>query len=268
MSQNDGSNGFDETGEVRIPSFGQVPWEAEESFNDLLDSWEGNNASDREYEQGLTSLIALNPTFVDAYHHLAILLDRRGDKQEALLMWSLAVNIGLQQIVSAIDIKGIGFDRPFMRAYHGLALKHRAEGRLQLALEMFQTMLKLNPNDNQGARALAINCCLRMKKYVDALAICENYKEDTLPDVLFGRVLSLYALNRHGNAREALHFAHKIRPLVTRELLKAKHRPPKYLTDGYSTSGGKDEAWYYWEESGHCWLETPGAINFVKSLLK
>ena len=45
-------------------------------------------------------------------------------------------------------------NRPFLRAYHGLALKLPKRGKVERALEMFLQLLDWNPNDNQGVREL------------------------------------------------------------------------------------------------------------------
>ena len=45
-------------------------------------------------------------------------------------------------------------NRPFLRCLHGLALVKYEEGAIEEALRLFQELLSLNPNDNQGVRAM------------------------------------------------------------------------------------------------------------------
>ena len=44
------------------------------------------------------------------------------------------------------------YNRPFLRCLHGYGLCLWRMGRLQQARQVFERILSLNPNDNQGAR--------------------------------------------------------------------------------------------------------------------
>jgi hypothetical protein len=40
------------------------------------------------------------------------------------------------------------------------------------------------------------------------------------------------------------------------------------MHEGHYTVGGADQAWYYWREAGEYWVQVPGAIEFVKEVLR
>jgi len=66
---------------------------------------------------------------------------------------------------------------------------------------LFQKLLLLNPNDNQGVRTLAEEALFKLDRLEDALKIAEQYPTDIMPDTLYGRALALFKLGvaRRGN---------------------------------------------------------------------
>ncbi len=66
---------------------------------------------------------------------------------------------------------------------------------------MFQKLLSLNPNDNQGVHTLAEEALFKLDRLEDALKIVEQYPNDIMPDTLYGRALALLKLRaaRRGN---------------------------------------------------------------------
>jgi hypothetical protein len=105
-------------------------------------------------------------------------------------------------------------------------------------------MKLLNPGDNQGVRALVIDCYFRLHDALAVMAVCDRYPEDLLEHVLYGRALALIQLGRGDEARKALHQAVSYLPLVAKELLKARHRKPKNLRADTVTHGGADQAYF------------------------
>ncbi len=137
-------------------------------------------------------------------------------------------------------------------------------GNTEMALSTFKTILSLNPGDNQGVRALVVDCCLKLKMYKDVLAICKDSQADHMAETIYGRVLALVALKLMAKAEKALKQAVTVLPLVAAEIVKARHPRPRNMDEGRYTVGGADQAWYYWKEAGKYWEEVPGAIEFVR----
>lgn len=227
-----------------------------------------------EAEKGFRSIIEEFPEHIDALHHLALLLSSQGREEEAFQLWKKAVDIGMmcfpKNFVIGRDLLGWGFleNRPFLRAYDGLGIAYLKMGEFEKALSIFNNILALNPDDNLGVRALAIECHLALNRPEEILKLCDMYPNDILPDTLYGRPLALFQLGKKDKAEKAMKNAIKYLPLVAEELVKAKHRKPKSVIRGYLTFGGADEAYDYWQRVGKRWINTEGAIDFVRECLK
>ncbi|MDD2851030.1 MAG: hypothetical protein PHY09_03910 [Desulfuromonadaceae bacterium] len=254
--------------------FVEIPYEAEMEFNDLLDAQDFGSVTPTEMERQLRELLHEAPNFIDVYHHLAMLLDQHGKSQEAQLLWQQAVNIGMQCFIEQFSAAGNKLEwgwlenRPFLRSYHSLGLQYMENGNTEMALSVFKTILSLNPGDNQGVRALVVDCCLKLKMYKDVLAICKKSQDDHMAETIYGHVLALVALKQLVKAEKAFRQAVTVLPLVAAELVKVRHPRPRNMDEGRYTVGGADQAWYYWQEAGKYWEEVPGAIEFVRVGLK
>jgi len=250
--------------------FVEIPYETEMKFCDLLEARDFGGVTPAEMERQLRELLHEAPNFIDVYHHLAMLLEQRGKVQEAQLLWQQAVNIGMQCFIEQFSSTGNKLEwgwlenRPFLRSYHSLGLQYMENGNTEMALSIFRTILSLNPGDNQGVRALVVDCCLKLKMYKDVLAVCKDSQDDHMAETIYGRVLALIALNRMAQAEKALRQAVAILPLVAAELVKARHMRPRNMDEGRYTVGGADQAWYYWRDVRKYWEEVPGAIEFVR----
>ena len=239
-----------------------------EEFNDALDYLD-----DTEFqlgEQMLRSIIDRCPEHVDAIHHLALISEDEGRYLEYYLLEKEAVDIALKNIPKEFrlgeDLLEWGWleNRPFLRAYHGLGLALLNRGSDKEALNIFLNLLSFNPNDNQGIRALAIDCFFDLGEPEKVLSLCDKYPGDMTPQLLYGRPLALIQLARVSEAKEAIKEAVAGLPFVAKELLKKRHVRPKSLMNGYVTFGGKDEAYFYWESSGSFWENTSGALDLLK----
>jgi len=243
-------------------------------FNDLLDARDFGSVTPAEMERQLRELLHEAPNFIDVYHHLAMLLNQCGKSQEAQLLWQQAVNIGMQCFIEQFSSAGNKLEwgwlenRPFLRSYHSLGLQYMEGGNTEMALSIFKTILSLNPGDNQGVRALVVDCCLKLKMYKDVLTVCKDSQDDHMAETIYGRVLALIALKQMPKADKAFRQAVAALPLVAAEIVKARHPRPRNMDEGRYAVGGADQAWYYWQEAGKSWEEVPGAIEFVREGLK
>lgn len=239
-----------------------------EEFHEALDFLDG--AEFQLGEKMLRSIIERCPEHIDAIHHLALISEDEGRDLEYYLLEREAVDIALKSFPKKFrigeDLLEWGWleNRPFLRAYHGLGLAHLERGSVKEALNIFLNLLSFNPNDNQGIRAIAVECFFSLGEPENVLSICDKYAGDTSPQLLYGRPLALIQLDRLSEAEEAVKEAIAGLPFVAKELLKKRHVRPKSLMDGYVTSGGKDEAYFYWETSGSFWENTPGALDLLK----
>lgn len=250
----------------------RVVWEVLEVFHQAIDLWEVGDLS--EAEKQYRQLIREYPEFIDVHHHLALVLDETDREEEAFCVWREAVALGLSCFPKDFSIGrdfllwGMLDNRPFLRAYHGLGIACLERGEAEEALSIFNSILAMNPGDNQGVRGSAIGCCFAVQRPTEALEICDRYPDDGMEHLLYGHVLALYQLKRNPEAESALRLAAASLPLVARELAKARHRRPKDMHYGYITYGGADQAYHYWIEQGRYWKKTPGAIEFVREWLR
>ena len=116
-----------------------------EEFHWAIENWE---YGDSEVAEGIyRRLIRSYPEFIDAYHHLAILLSESDREQEAFETWREAVAIGMDALPDRFHV-GVGLlpwglhdNRPFLRAFHALGLEYLERGRTREALEIFVALL-------------------------------------------------------------------------------------------------------------------------------
>lgn len=240
-------------------------------FEEAIDAW---RAGEMDYaEDRYRQLLEDYPEFIDAYHHLAILLEETGQEAEAYALWQHAVQLGLDQLPEPVLI-GSGSlpwamidNRPFLRAFHGLALEIAERGEVDKALQAYLMLLGWNPDDNQGIRVLAIDCYFQLEQPEGALEICDLFAEDGMPEVLYGRALALYQLGELDRARQAMTFAIVNLPLVADELIKPSHRKPKGMREDRVALWTPEQAYLYWKEQGGYWKKTPGALDLLREVV-
>jgi len=213
------------------------------------------------------------PEHMDAYHHLALTLARMGKSEEAFRTWKLAVETALKFFPPHFSLErdqlewGFVSNRPFLRLYLSYGLQLLKRGDTEEALEVFEDMLVLSPNDNQGARALVVGCHFALKRPNEVLSVCRQFPRDAMEQLLYGRPLAWFQLGKRQQAGRALDVAIKNYPLIATELLRAKHKKPKGTREERIIMGGADQAYLYWKEHGAYWAETPGAIGFLRDRL-
>jgi tetratricopeptide (TPR) repeat protein len=248
-------------------------------YNDLRDEFysgcefyeEGNLD---EAERAFRAVLAQMPDHLDALHHLALVLSKRHLGDQALGLWEQAVHIGHKAFPQGFEVGrdrlewGWLGNRPFLRCLQGLALAKYKDGKVEEALSLFQELLSLNPNDNQGVRAMVVQALFELGRFEDALKVTERYIDDAMPETLYGRALALFKVGRKREATATLKKAAKYLPLVAKELLKTKHRLPATARPDLVTQGGYDQAYYYWENSGHFWEEDHNALEWLRAVIR
>jgi tetratricopeptide (TPR) repeat protein len=130
--------------------------------------------------------------------------------------------------------------RPYMRAMEQLARLLGEEGIRLDAIGIYQRMLELNPNDNQGVRDPLLGLYLETGDLKGARELLEKYKEDGSANFAWARVLERFLAGKHDEASAALKQARKTNRHV--ELyLTARKTLPKHPPEMYSL-GSEEEA--------------------------
>jgi tetratricopeptide (TPR) repeat protein len=157
--------------------------------------------------------------------------------------------------------------RPYMRARAGLAQCLWEIGRREEAVEHYQDMLRLNPDDNQGIRYLLMTCLIKLDRDQEAEVLFRQYKDDGMAVWVYSR--ALLDFRKSGNNRKSqksLAAAIKDNPHIPAFLLGLK-KMPHYLPPYYSW-GEENEAVLYVQENLGAWKATPGALEWLAARVK
>ncbi|AFL75302.1 tetratricopeptide repeat protein [Thiocystis violascens] len=154
-------------------------------------------------------------------------------------------------------------NRPALRLLFRRYLCQIQEGEPKGAIDTLETLLRLNPQDNHGARAELMNLYLRDGEDEQALALARRFPNDLLADLAYGEVLALYRLGREERARLVLNTAIRRLPRIPGYLTRKRIKQPRLNPLGM-TPGGDDQAWLYREEMRDVWLAEPGILAWLK----
>lgn len=157
--------------------------------------------------------------------------------------------------------------RPFMRALAQLAFALVDWGAPQAvdeAIAIFEEMLELNPNDNQGVRDWLAGCYLQSKRYDDAATLFDRYPEDWLAAPAWARVLHEYVTGDSDRAGERLAEARE-RNVHVEEYLTGRKRRPRNRPEMYSP-GDENEAICCADMLLEAWRKHPKARDWLKGM--
>jgi hypothetical protein len=158
-------------------------------------------------------------------------------------------------------------NRPALRLLFRLYLTRSEEGRESAAVETLNTLLRLNPTDNHGARAELMNYYLRQHENEKALDLADRFPDDLLAEVAYGKVLALYRVGARNQANHALHRAQARLPRIARYLTRKRISAPK--RDGMTGAPqAEDEAWLYREEMLDVWEAEPGLLEWLRKKVR
>jgi len=159
---------------------------------------------------------------------------------------------------------GILETRPYMRARQGLALALWELGERSEAIEHYQQMLHLNPNDNQGIRYLLASALLEEGLDDELGELLESYEDDAGASWVYARALWRFRTEGDSEeARSALEEAISFNPFVAGYLLGRRGMPG--ALPALVGFGDESEAVVYFTEALPGWLRTPGAIEWLRA---
>jgi tetratricopeptide (TPR) repeat protein len=238
-----------------------------EAAQDLM--WDAWDTTDRKKRIAMARrALEISPDCADAYVMLAE--DTARNHAEALELYQKGIAAGERALGPKTfeeqkgHFWGILETRPYMRARNGLAECLREMGRTAEAIDHFQELLRLNPNDNQGNRDLLAACYLEAGRDSDAWDLLNRYPEGITASWTYTAALVQFRM--HGdskNARKALKHAISQNPRVQGYLCGRK-RMPREIPNQYSI-GSDDEAVIYIDLYGPSWEKTRGAVTWLES---
>lgn len=244
---------------IEYPSF------SEEKLNQaqelIYDAWEAPN------RQKCLSLarkaLRISPYCADAYNLLAEECKSTEERQE---FYEQGVKFGRMALGDLFFKKytghfwGLHQTRPYMRALAGFSECLWRNGRCREAIQNYQELLRLNPNDNQGIRYTLVNCLLAQGMDAEAAKLLLEYPESCC-FMLYSQALLSFRSSDCVKSARYLKQALESNPHVPAYLLGIKHMPWR-LPDAYAW-GSEEEAVIYAADAGEVWKNTPGALAWL-----
>lgn len=165
--------------------------DGEYEFDECVNDEEGERLDDAleifragDYEDAgrlLRLFVSEHPYHIDAYHHLGIIETDLGHVEKALKYFETGYRIGnlsIPPLFFGTLPWGILSNRPFLRAAHGFGLALEGKRRYLEAVEVYERILALNPNDNLGVRQLLPSLLLKAQCPERAKAVLEQHGAD------------------------------------------------------------------------------------------
>ena len=262
--------------------------ETTDQINDFLKNLQGQNLNDlpkrtdkkgrsqdlvfEAYEQPISKgkelveqALELDPNNTDAYNYLAS-IEKNIDK--AIVLFEKAIRAGEKTLGKKFFKEEKGYfwgmieTRPYMRAKAGLADCLYAKQEVDKVIEIYEEMLELNPNDNQGIRYLLSTLLLSKSDLTKFKKFIENSEEEDC--AVWNYNNALYQFKRSGrsvNSEKELLKAYTSNVYVIDYMLGVKKMPeelPQYIG-----RGDENEAIAYVNGAWTVWDKTSGAFDWL-----
>jgi tetratricopeptide (TPR) repeat protein len=151
--------------------------------------------------------------------------------------------------------------RPYMRALQVLAEGYRSQGISMDAIRIFEKILKLNPNDNQGVRDPLLGLYLETGDLNGAALLLHQYRDDASASFAWARVLERFLAGDGESAAALLAKARKANRHVEVYLTTQKPLPDE-LPEMYAP-GSEEEAVLCLSYLGGAWAEHEDAASWL-----
>jgi len=225
-------------------------------------------AYDNDPEEGIRlaqQALQLDPENVRAYNYLA---QNESNPEKSFILLKRAVELGEKQLGDQFFKENKGHfwglieTRPYMTARLELAQCLEAMGKWKEAVKIYQEMLKLNPNDNQGIRYMLARLFLLLYKYDLFYKLHKKYKGEESAFWLYN--YAYFVFKTHGTGKtsnEALNKAYMANKHVI-GIMIGKEKMPDDLKEYYSP-GQTDEAAFYLMDNVEMWMKDKETVRWV-----
>lgn len=244
------------------------PRQLREAQELTYDAWDATSPKRRA--ELATQALARHPWCGDAYVILAMTAPPNSDI--AIHLWHLAVAAGEFALKSELgedafetyagEFWGLFETRPYMRARVGLSNALWQFGEREAAVAIDLDLLRLNPNDNQGARYVVADRLLVLGRDQDLERLFAAYPDEACAFLCYSR--ALWSFRREGDterSRERLADAMAVNPHVPKYLLGLKPMPRSERE--YYEPGKDSEALSYVERGVEAWRSVPGSLAWL-----
>lgn len=237
-------------GDGELPTAPETP---RDQAQDLI--YEAEFEEGEEQKQLIDQALDLYPHNPDAY---VLLADRESTPHKRHEILKKAVKVGEKDLGKDFFEENKGYfwgiieTRPYMRAKASYAMSLYHMGSTREAIEEFEELLELNPNDNQGIRDHLLPLYIELELFEKAEELLELYKDDVTATIMFSKALVSFRVEgMNPRAYELFKDANEKNPYVLDYLLKRKRIPNR--TFDYITLGEESEAIAYVQENIHLW---------------
>lgn len=213
--------------------------------------------------------LKLYPNNPDAYN---ILGDEAATLEEAADYYKKGMEAGEKDLGKRFfrenkgHFWGIVETRPYMRAKANYAQALWQLGEKEKAVEQYEQLLQLNPNDNQGIRYFLFPAYIELKKYDEAEELIDQYDEPTALIVYNRLLVSYLKYGLHEELEELLDEAVNANPYVIDYLLKKKRLPKQ--APPFFGFGDENEAIAYAKEHLHLWQQERELLDWLRTMAR
>ncbi len=244
---------------VKLPRYSKAKLSQAQDL--IYDAW------DERYRDKRLALarkaLSISPYCADAYNLLA---EESKSMEERQGLYEKGVRAGRMALGDLFFKENTGYfwgiieTRPYMRALAGFSECLWKTGRRQEAIENYQDMMRLNPNDNQGIRYILINCLLTEGMEEPAASLLSEYNEPSC-FMLYSKALLLFRKSGGTTTDDCLEQAIESNSNAPLYLLKQKHIP--WLLPSSYSWGSEEEAVIYADMACEAWENTHGALAWL-----
>jgi len=154
--------------------------------------------------------------------------------------------------------------RPYMRARAYLAQLLTEAGLDDEAVEQYEDMLRLNPNDNQGIRYPLLGLYLSAENLDGVRRLLAEYEDEGSAVLVWSLVLERFLSGDEEEAANALTEARQTNQYVQNYLVGRKRIPVEL--PGHYGFGDENEAIVCADAIGRAWIDHPKAVAWLKGV--
>lgn len=247
----------------KIPEFDQGTLSDEEkASNMVMDAYDFPKVKGKSM---IERALKLDSNCLEAFEYLA---SQEESLEIAVVFYEKAVQIGRDKFggeylkVNKGHFWGMTETRPFMRSLQMLADCYYELGKVFGAISLYEELIKLNPNDNQGVRDQLLLYLIETNQPDKFNKYAKKYVSDRMAFMAYNRLLfSLLIGEEQETSKKLLLLAKQSNPHVPQLLLS--NRMPSNFPNSYAI-GDKNEAFYYVYFAYPIWRKIPVALTFLK----
>lgn len=222
----------------------------------------------REAEKILNGIIKILRCHFESYNTLIDIALSQNNYSKTLKLFNQGekdANIILEGLTPENNICWkYGSNRDFLTFIYNLGVRALNAGTSLRAKEIFNTLLKLNPSDEQDVREILIDTLFELKDYDAVTDISRNYNNDKNPSMVFNEILSLYMTGKLEEAKVLISGLNAENMKVYKKLDEKnsffQEEAHKYIP----FNALQNKFLYYWENFGEYWNSAEGALEFLR----